>query len=268
MKKTVRIKLEKLVISKEDLLRFSGFFEETYSRSKTGRANYSYVFECDDEKISYQLDNKKLKEQKDFLDINKIRKILMYYNDYSVGKHIYLKISHGSNYCNEISISWNDVGWVDKTFAKFENIKSAIKIQNNFFLRYKNLFFHISGLIIGLSIIFILSFIILSLPISVEDVDNQNLFVVLLKEFLIIRLLSILLFSWLSWINFLFITGIFKKLSDLRPNIEFDFWPQHLKKEQKNRKVWWFILTMFLIPIVLQILFWLFFSGYLNKYLF
>jgi uncharacterized membrane protein YjgN (DUF898 family) len=68
------------------------------------------------------------------------------------------------------------------------------------------------------------------------------------------------IFTWfIVWIwGMSIIGGLFYKLKTLWPSIEFDFGPEHFKKEKRTRKTMWIVLSLIIIPLVLQIIFSIF----------
>ena len=98
-------------------------------------------------------------------------------------------------------------------------------------------------------IYFIESFI----PIKKNSYEELNRFFQLLKDNPIILNIFILILSWIWGMSL--IRWRFDRIKYLWPSVEFDFGPEHFKKEKNNRKTLRIIGSLIVIPLILQLIF-------------
>lgn len=151
MKKEIRIPIQDKVFTKEDVLRIAQLFWKEYSENQSGSKNLKYVFTCEGIHETYEIEDNKLDDQREFLDTKKIAGLRMRFTDYSSDKHLELSLAHGkSSFHNEFGVKAKDTAWVDSKHKEFENILISLKPQRNWFLDHKKILFHIASLNLGL----------------------------------------------------------------------------------------------------------------------
>jgi len=252
MKKEINIPIKDKIINKDDILRLSKIFWTVYSKNKSTHARLSFTFACDELDSTYEFENKKLETEEEFLDTKKIKSLSMSFHDYTNSKHIQLNLSHGNTTWNKLKIEGSDNKWVDAKYNDFKDKIEAIKPQVNWFLKYKKIIYHISSLNVGFLFIKLLWLI----PTKKIPYEELSPFWQYVRDSTIIRYATLTVIAW-GW-GASVLWWVFEKISELWPSVEFDFGPEHFKQEKKTRKTIGIILSLIIIPLILQLLFWIF----------
>lgn len=250
MEKEINIPIKDKIITKEDILRLSKIFWTVYSNNKSNHARLSFSFACNELDSTYKLENKKLETEEEFLNTKKIKSLSMTFHDYTKSKHLQLNLSHGDTSWNKLKIESSNNRWVDARYNDFKEKIEAIKPQKNWFLDYKKIIYHITSLNVG----FLWIKLIWLLPTKSIPYEELSPFWQYIRDSTIIKYLILTILAWGFGISVLW--WVFEKLAQLWPSIEFDFGPEHFKKEKRTRKTLGVILSLILIPLVLQIIFW------------
>ena len=255
MKESRYKKIEKKIVTRENLIYIADMlyseFKNSDKQNRHSRVNYSIV--CEDGS-SYESESKSIFAEEDVLGIKKALIVELTYNDYELDRKIYVSFTEG-NSNSYYRIGGNDKTWVSKIFIKLDEYFQSIKPQDSTFTKCKMLFRHIVGFGIGRLLMVILLAIMNE---YVEPIENPTGWLLNIREFILkYRQIFTLLFYWVwPWLWGLQLTSpLFSYISKLWPNIEFDFGPEHLREYKKKRQKYWLILTLFVIPSILMIVY-------------
>lgn len=178
----------------------------------------------------------------DVIDLKKTTSLEMSFSNYLTGKSIHISLHEGSKTWRDsgFSVSGNDLNWVDATFVDLETIFAAIRPQFTLVHRFRwpiRLALAISA---GISMLLIWSLI--GPPTETTSIHMP---------------------TWLNWIVALgacaligAIPGdyLFDRLNWLWPTVEFDFGPEHFKRRKRIRANLTFVLTIFLLPLIIELI--------------
>lgn len=260
MNKKIRKDIEYKIINKADLYKLANLIYKEYESWSEDRKILTILKLEDDE--TRELQNVNITEDDIILGIKKLLKITIVFQDWDHDKNITLQLVHWKEYAsNYFSIESSNEDWVNSLYVKITEILNSIKPQNIFFLKNKKYLFHILALILGISFISIHNWIIGIVWYENQDSDSTDSLLFLLnfifENAVILWWLVILFLTWLYGQAFLLLFRF--QLSDYidytYPSIEFDFWPEHLQKEKKQRMLILKIITIFIVPIWISLLF-------------
>jgi hypothetical protein len=244
------------VFTKIDIRRLAQFLFNEYQVANKKKHHSSIIFRLNcQEGISYESDSVRILDDGGPIDLKKTESIQMTFYDYEFERNIDISLKEG-DYAGELSIRGTDKNWVQGNFTTLVEIINSIKPQDNVILKYKKYFFHIIAFGVGSLILLLLNLLILRhIPSEPIQISSKTLFAFI--EFIQRNTwLAYLIVAFLIWgegiITFAY--PIYKWLLDLWPNIEFDFGPEHLNNQKKRRKRIWFVTTLVIIPIVLNII--------------
>ncbi len=239
-------KINNKVLSKKDILYIWNVINQQYEYSKNLNNHSSLDLEFDCGGTMYQSESSELLQDGDIIDLKKVESICIKYYDYKLDRRIDVSLRNG-NYGNRFIVKGEDRDWVAGIFNKIEIIFDAVKPQNHWFVRYNNIIFHITSVILGFFIISIISKFISPdpNPSTVRDFIHSSklyFYIISLVVYWIAGAYPIAIF--MDWVN------------KLWPSVEFDFGPEHTKLE-KNRRITLgvfltFIITSIIFPIITQ----------------
>ena len=246
MKTTIREKIENKIFKKEDIKRVFDLINEEYikSQNKDSHSILTLEVSCIDG-TSYESEADDLLCDGDIIDLKTSNGITIDYHDYSQNRKVVFSLAQGEFSFGSVIIE-GEKEWTSKIFSSLKDIINAVKPQSSWFSKYSGIF-----LIIGSIVIIILILLILFYLLSFTGVTDEMvlgffsfsnpmfpLFFVILATFAIFSMY--LLFNWVN---------------RLWPSIEFDFGPEHNKREKSLRRILYVIFSIILIPILLYILF-------------
>ncbi len=253
----VSIEIKNKVFSKKDVLSIADILYKEYKAIlKTGKqAQVKFEIICDN-LISYKNVNSSIKENVDILDNKKVKQINMRLNSYGVNKFIDVTISHGDadEYDNVIEIIGPKNSWTNAKITEIKDKIEDIKPQTSFFLNYYKLLFTVTAIPAGSLVIYLFYFVSKLLTFE-QPAQPTPLLMQLIENYAIIRVLFFILIAF--FFGAFIISPIFNKLKGLWPSVEFGFLPDHHKVEAKKRKVIYWVVTMILIPVILDVILFL-----------
>jgi hypothetical protein len=249
MSKSITMDVKSKKINKEGILKFVNLFFGEYSKDKKN-SRVTFKLYCEGG-IEFKIENSN-KGIEDYLNSKKIYKIAMSYSKHFTGdESLSLSLTHGKPYLNEVSISGNEK-WVNNLFVKVNEIIDFLPPQNNFLLKNRRLIFHFISLNIGFLILSIISFFIDPTPNA--NLSNGVLFLrAILNEFLILKYLIILILAWISGLGITWFW--FDEIFRIWPDIEFDFGPEHKKREKLFRNQLTKIILVIIVPFIINLIF-------------
>ena len=261
MKKIIEKTFEYLKYKKKDILKISDYVFDTYSSLESENKNFKIVIECENNEI-LEIEDDKLSNNQDILDIKKIFSITIFYTDFKNNKYIQILI-HEGNRATSIKIESSDKEWVDSKVTGIEEIFNSIEPQNTLYKKYKRKLFHYSSVAIGfVSLNFLLKMLnrLGYQGSSSTNIEESNPFLYILDKlndsFPITKYILLFLVYWAlgAWLIFFFWQKLDKYLEKIWPNIEFCFGPEHKQYPKKQRNAWIAIISWILIPIILGVL--------------
>lgn len=265
VKKSQSKNLGRIIVSKADLKRFWTVLERhatadarTIDEAKKANPN-KYFPDPDPDRpeisissaggITTEADDGAVLDS-DVLDTLKTKSVMLSYSSFRpIRKTIRVRFEEDDSLFSSgsasLSVSGNDVAWVDGIFAELERIASAIKPQSAWFQNWRRLIVFVFAVAIG----FVFTKVMALLSGPPDNAPDPHWIVVarahppLLTMFkvAVLFLMGIFPAGWLvSWIGRLW------------PDLEFDFGPEHLKNSKKWRARIGAVATLILLPILLE----------------
>lgn len=233
--------------SKEDYLRFiETFDDEAYGIKRIPEEYYHGEFTItirSTEGTVYTSDSIGLLKEEDIIDRKKIEGITIFFKGYPASKSVEISFSPKRyTLSNQIAVSSDEAQWFNRVNNELNEVLIDVESQDN--VIYKQKVFVGLAFAIIISISLIISFLQIYKRMDIPS-DNLGLFAFGIGT--LSSSISMISYSWLI-----------KQVDSMWSSIEFDFGPEHLKKNKKMRKAWGFVSTAIIIPILLSILFLLF----------
>lgn len=260
VKDTRKIKIEGKIITKNDLKKISKILEDELEKSnkKGNLTEIKYNFSFSDDTYR-EINSEIIFNDNEILDLKKTKKLQFEYWDFSEKKHVDFEARHGNYGDTEIIIVGEDLEWTSYIFSLFEDVINSIKPQENFMIKYANILEIATSIIFGYYIFSLLLPIyeILFDALGLTNYKGADKLISLLRTNIY---LSKFILSILYIFSFYLIGGgfahiLYKWILDLWPSIEFDFGPEHLKKEKEVRKRIGILITLIVVPIIINLLF-------------
>lgn len=259
MKKRIYQKIKNKVISKENIVKLIDYVFDTYNGIESELKKFTLSFHTNELEV-YEIENANLGPNDNILDIKRIESIKIDFTDYRNGKFISINLTQGDDrWSNNLTLDSKDEIWVNNQKIKLEALISSWQPQNKYYPKYEDFLLHFLAICIGFLIIN-LGDLFLGQNNEMDEVNpgRISLFLLKLLEALpFTRYLLILALSWVVGICPVFIMfwlKIDQYLSDLWPSIEFDFGPEHYKFSKRRRKSLGVIITLIVLPLLLDIL--------------
>lgn len=262
MRKKISKKLSNKILTKTDIIKLADHLHTVYNSLKSDRKKFLITLHCEDSE-NYEIENTRFGKNADLLDLKRVDKIEIYLIDYNRDKRISISLNQNEyDWSNTFAIEGNDESWVNNHNVKINDFVKSWKPQNKLFSKYKSLLFHFISLNIGLLLIRTIIHLLNSLGYkSVDSNENDGL-----MGFLMDKLISSFpsskyiiagILSWFigMWIVIMFWDNIVRYFEKLWPSIEFDFGPNHKRYPKNKRNAIGVVVSLVLIPIILQIIY-------------
>ena len=261
MNKKISKSISQKIINKEDLFRLSNLTFNEYKKSKSEHKKFNITINCENNEV-YKFENINLKKDESVLDLKRILHLSFSFTDYINNKGIAINLSQGNdNWNNNYVVEGDKESWVNSTNQKIQDILDSIRPQNNLFAKSKRVLFHILSINFGFLFLKILFILLDKFGYKPGDSYQSNPFVFLMDKIIdIFPFLKYILLALISWafgacILILFWDKLEIYLEDLWPSIEFDFGPEHKKYPKNKRKAIAVIISLIIIPLILQLIF-------------
>jgi hypothetical protein len=256
MKETRRKKIQKKVFSKDDIRNIWKIVNAEFLSNEENHKSMNLQIGCFDG-ATYESESDDYLKDGNVIDIKRIASININCYDHKLGRRIDIALSHGDCYGNEVTIRGEDENWVAGTLEKIENILKAVKPQQEWFIKHKNIVLHLGSILLGFSIFSILYFLIYQ---HIQPIQNPSGNLLAFRNFLsTYPFFYYLLYLALFWLQGIFIfSNLMFWFFELWPSVEFDFGPEHEKLEKNRRKRLRWILSAILLPLFFNILFFIF----------
>lgn len=262
MKKKITKKIKDKIISKENIINLIDYLYRTYEEIESDLKTFNISLYTNNSEV-FEIENASITDDIQLLEIKRIEKIDIYLSNIRSAKKIDIELCQDSNkWSNTLKIESEDQIWVNNQNLRISELIESWKPQNKMFSKYKEILFHF--LSINLGFIF---FELLAKLLTIFDyksslkTDQSDIWKFLIEKITTQFPASIYVFIGLfSWLIGMFFVSLFwykleDKLLNLWPSIEFDFGPEHLKFAKKRRNIIWLVVTLIILPILLQILF-------------
>ncbi|OGT97598.1 MAG: hypothetical protein A2X80_10015 [Geobacteraceae bacterium GWB2_52_12] len=257
-KVTRRLAIDGRVVTKNDVRRIARIFDEVFQAAlKAGnRPILSFKLYCED-RVSYESDSLELFNDDGPIDLKRTYLIEMELFVYDLGRYIDFELRHGEKNGN-LSVSGNDKDWVQGTFTTIHEIIETIKPQTNLVLKHRTITLHLIALGIGyltylIFELFIFRFVDLS---TWSNATTEKIAIFFIAHPILFFVYVYVLSKWLSGIFYAILVR--RWLFELWPNIEFDFGPDHFNKSKIIRQRIGIVLSLIVLPIVLELFIGLF----------
>ncbi len=239
-KETISKEINNKVISKKDIRYLWGLIEDNYKEITSEHKNKEIEISAFDN-TRYESDGDHYIKDGDIIDQKKINSIELSFVDYRNDLRIRINLN---SKLEEIkyNVSGQNSNWVLGVSNKIDNILNSTKPQNTFLKRYEFLIF------VSIFAYFLYSLFFLYRSL-VDFINNYNF----IGE-AGLSALSYVLGSLFLFIIFPLSLDVIKKISKLWPSVEFDFGPEHEKKEKNFRNKIIFIIVNLLLPIIISLL--------------
>ncbi|MEI7847871.1 MAG: hypothetical protein WCK35_18870 [Chloroflexota bacterium] len=252
-KETRTASIEWRVFSKADILRIAKVFHKEYLTAKKNNHHTTLSYQLSYEAGgSYESDSLNIFENDGRLDIKTIKRIRMVFNDYEAEHYIEISLRAG-DYDGDLFVKGANRNWVQGNFTTLQEIFDSVKPQSQTVIKNRNAIFHIIAISAGLIFYNVISIVVRYLMPSITIDSSSNFILKFLSE----NPWVTYVFNFLSfWYNgaILVAVPVSKILVELWPKIEFDFGPEHLNKIKLRRQLISIIMSVIIIPIVLNII--------------
>ncbi|WP_430789478.1 hypothetical protein VBD025_03950 [Virgibacillus flavescens] len=247
MKEKRSYRFEGKVFSKNDIISLAKIFQT--EEEKTIGTKVDFSIECTD-RTSYESESLAIFDE-DFITSTEIESISFWMYNYEEESSLNLLISskHSSG---ALVVKGSDRDWVGAKFFQLKETISRIKNQENWFIKNQKTVFHLLAISFGFPMH---NLYILFLSLFVKPIQNPSANLLIVRDFmssnpLIVFILQ-LIFYWCT--GYVFAMILISWISKLWPKIEFDFVSEHLQKHKKRRKTMFFILSLFILPIIANV---------------
>lgn len=250
MIKKINIPIEDKVFSETDILQFA---KKLYERYKKDRGNRRLSLEL---KIldgsGYELKNSDPTELAQVLQSKKVYAINFDYYFFDKGSNVSLRLNEIRKWDNYIYIQATNNTWLSSVESAMSETLRDVKPQTNFIIKNKKILFHVSCFYIGF---FVLQLLNLTLGNVIKPIENPPGWIRAFGTF-------IDKYKTPFWVIVTYGNGcywtmlIYQQLDKIWPPIEFDFGPEYMKKSKIRRKTIWTLLTVLIIPLLFQFVFW------------
>jgi hypothetical protein len=229
LEQTRTLHIRNKVFSKGDIQKISRILlsQLEYSKQNGGLAKTLFSIHCSDG-THYQSDTPDIFENDHEIDLKKANSIEMEYFDYELNRRITFSIEHGNHYLsrNRITVHGTDSNWVIGTFTSLKETIEAVKPQPSWVLRYKWLVYIFNVVLFGLALEWLIHFVTKHFYFPVAFVLGGILAMV-----------------------------IDDRLPKLWPDIEFDFGPEHTRREKRIRAGIYVLAELVAIPLAVSALY-------------
>lgn len=249
---TKKIQIKNKVFTKNDIFLLSKVFQDEHDKNNQDEyKNLTYTLKCDFEN-EHQFNSLDELKNSNKLDLKKVSVIeIELYTHHT--ENINLSIEHiiDDSIHNKIIVKGPNELLVNGLIGKFSEILESVRPQKTLLNEYENSFLGLVAVAIGYIIIFIIAFFINNPNPPIQEAET-SVFLKAIENNLILEYAVKISVYWFIGITFAII--IKEKSLKLWPSIEFDFGPEHLKKEKKKRNVYIFIITILIIPFLINLL--------------
>ncbi len=230
------------IFTKKDIERVWEIFSLNFNESKIKNdASLKMRITCLDE-TQYETDGDELLKEGDIFDIKKIKTLGLQYSRYNENKRIEFNLKEGNNSeYNNLVVRGDDKNWVAGTFSKIEDLIKSVRPQNIWCIKHK------ISIIIIVTFIFSNVFLLAINYFHPSYIGNFESSVISIGQYMA-GLLYTLFFA------LLLATTVVDWLIKLWPDIEFDFGPEHEKRQKNKRSRIYIFFTIIGLPLFLLII--------------
>jgi hypothetical protein len=258
MKKRIYQNIYGKVISRENVIKLIDYFFNTYNVLKSEYKKFTLSFHTYDNEV-YEIENTKPLIEDSVIDIKRIHSIKVSLIDYRNEKEILLNLTQGDDkWSNNLTLESKDEEWVNNQKIKLEDLIKTWTPQGNYYSKYKDYLLSFLSICVGLIIIRIMANT--GSAGNENEVAEQGKFLLFIDKMIDLvpftKYILLMLLSWIVGIFPVFFLMWFKidtYLTSLWPPIEFDFGPEHYKYSKRKRKAIGLIITLIVIPILLNV---------------
>lgn len=259
MKKRIYQNIYGKIITRENVIKLIDYLFNTYDDLKSEHKRFTLSFHTFDSEV-YEIENTKPLIEDSVIDIKRIHSIKISLIDYRSEKEILLNLTQGDDkWSNNLTLESKDEEWVNNQKIKMEDLIKTWTPQGNYYAKYKNYLLNFLAICVGLIILRIMAKI--GGTGSENEVTEQGKFLLFIDKMIDLipftKYILLILISWITGIVpvlFLMWYKVDTYLSSLWPPIEFDFGPEHYKYSKRRRKAIGLIITLIVIPILLNII--------------
>jgi hypothetical protein len=256
LKQTRRLVISDRVFTSKDLLRIANIVaKQQTAEHEQGKKKFEVKFDDD---TTVESESPEVIQDEWLVEHGRrpIRIEMSYYN-FTLDRHIGINLSHGDDsYGNEVRVSGSGADWVQANFFALKEAVEAVRSQNVWIRRHSNLLVNFIALGIGC-----LCFLIIELL----AIAARKLGVPGLKEFWAewkeVRASGAWPFLYFYGWVWRYLTGLFLGAFAVRtwllsiwPSIEFDFGPEHLRREKIKRDRLYSVGALVILPILITLL--------------
>lgn len=258
MKKRIYRNISGKIISREDIIKLIDYLFNTFDVLTSEHKRFNLSIHTFDNEV-YEIENTKLTVNNSVIDIKRINSIKISLIDYRNEKQIFLSLTQGDDkWSNNLSIESSDEEWVNNQQTKLLDLIESWKPQKSYYTKYRNYLLNFLAICIGLLIIRLMANI--EIDIDTESSKPGRLLILmnnLIELIPFTKYILLILISWFVGILPVLFLGWIKLdayLTSLWPPIEFDFGPEHYKYSKRRRKAIGLIITLIVIPILLNLI--------------
>ncbi len=232
-------KINNKILKKQNIINIWDYFKLLKNESlNPEKSKINMQIRCYDS-TRYESSEGEFLKEGDIFDIKKIESIDLEYRfwDENGFDRVVLDIKQGEYGCFNLLVSSSKKEWVVTVFDKFEGIVKSLSPQKDFIKKY--------SIPLNLVIFIIFEYIFIKLIIYFFPKNMMSLsFFEMMFNYVLIT------FFLCSMISYL----IVDYLKKLWPVVEFDFGPEHLKLEKQKRDYLWWLVTLIILPFLVNLL--------------
>jgi len=256
---SIDINIKNKVFNKNDFDTLIAILENAFTRRKQKSPYYKEqklsVEITSADGISNSYDETDIKGAQIVFDRKKVTSFRATYSDYEKNNSLTFRLEDGDSIfsTNYISISSADTSWFNAKRTEINDFLSTVKNQDNVYLRHTKLIKFISYFLLGIPFVFaylnILDLIYKYFPLNSTGIITAGTPAYYMAWVALIVIYSVLSFC----MGYVFASGIFRKIDDLWPSIEFNFGPEHTNTKKIKRGILRSVITVIIVPIIISL---------------
>jgi hypothetical protein len=248
------LEIENKIFTKADIRNFWNLFFNEYQTSLNGQKNADIEITLTfDDKTTYRSYTDDLLGNGGSIDTKKTRSIEIEFYEYGntgirgYNKYVRLRLTHGE-YSNKIEISGSDESWVSKIFQRTHDLVNGATNQEAWIREHENKLFILITILCGSFFISCLNLFFDNF-IHIQPTQEMKAITQKIKPILINMEAPLVILGLLNrYLSGLWISmPLYSYIKKQYPSVEFDFGPEHRKKEKLTRKWIYSILGSLII---------------------
>jgi len=242
------------IVRLEDLYRLATVLSDEHASLKSReRVSLFLAADCDDGS-KFSGESPTLYSEASPIATKRATAVHMELRNFSASRSIVVELSHSGYYHsmgNRISVAGMEPNWVNGVLARLEDVTRGMSPQSTFVAKYRRLITLVTALGIGAAIVWILVMLLIPIVPPTPTPAEDGLLLAFVMRYplagLLIRYGGYYVAGW-GPSSFLV-----ARLAELWPSVEFQVGPAHKHIERRRRSVIAAIVTLGVVPLLLEI---------------